>query len=191
MTTEQKKKKATIFSVLIVGCSNIIPMVFLICFASYFFYQGCSITVRTGKDIKKVWWLPEECSNVSYSFYQSDEIYEYNISDDSFHKATPFERECFVKIGECPVKIIRYTAIGYGWRVEFLSEINNLTYENQHELSHFRIVRKGYYCLREYRGNIMYYVFDEEQQKMYCYMNLGKNGIYIGVTDPFHEYVKD
>jgi hypothetical protein len=37
----------------------------------------------------------------------------------------------------------------------------------------------------------MYYVFDDEQQKMYCYINFSKNGIKITTTDPFYEYIKD
>jgi hypothetical protein len=128
---------------------------------------------------------------VSYSFCRSDEIYEYHVSTNCFAQASGNHQEDFIRINECPVKIIRYLAILHENRNQFLSEIYNLDCNLQDNYSCFRIVRKGFYYLKEYNNQILYYVFDEDQQKMYCYINVSKSGIKIDTTDPFNEYIRE
>jgi hypothetical protein len=160
---------------------------FFSCYAYGLYY----LTTRTGENVKRVWWLPSKCSGVSYSFCQSDEIYEYHIPADKFAQSTGNRHEVFLKIGDCPIKIIRYLAILRENRNQFLSEIYTLDSVSQNEYSCFRIVKNGYYHLREQNNQILYFVFDEDQQKMYCYVNVSKSGIKIDTTDPFNEYVRE
>ncbi|MDR2345565.1 MAG: hypothetical protein LBE18_05815 [Planctomycetaceae bacterium] len=147
------------------------------------------MTTRTGVNIQRLWWLSNKCSNISYSFCQSDEIYEYDVAPDFFAQVCGKHKQDFIRINEYPVKIIRYCAIIPSNRNQFLYEIYNLESDSQDNYSCFRIVKKGFYYLEEHNNQILYYVFDEEQQRMYCYINVSKNGIKIDTTDPFHEYI--
>lgn len=169
----------------------LVPIFMILCFILYNAYGLYSLTIRTGENVNRVWWLPSECSSVSYSFCQSDEIYEYHISESDFTHSELYRSDNFKKIGDCPIKIIRYLAILPSNRNQFLSEIYMLDGESQDAYSCFRVVERGFYCLKEHRNHISYFVFDQDTQKMYCYINLSKNGIKIDITDPYNEYIRE
>jgi hypothetical protein len=168
----------------------LVPIFMILYFILYNAYGLYSLTTRTGENVKKVWWLPKECSSVSYSFCQSDKIYEYHISENDFTQSENYRHENFLKIGDCPIKIIRYLAILPSNRNQFLSEIYMFDNELQNEYSCFRIVKNGFYCLEEHQNRILYFVFDQDMHKMYCYINTSKNGIRIDTTDPYNEYIR-
>jgi hypothetical protein len=170
--------------------SLFVPLSFCLFVLLYYGYGFYTLTTRTAENVKSVWWLPKECSSVSYSFCQSDEIYEYRISESDFLKSKQYQNNNFSKIGNCPIKMIRYRAILHGNRNHFLSEIYTLDSESQNEYSCFRIINNGFYSLKDSNGCILYFVFDRDQQKMYCYVNVSKGGILIDTTDPFSEYTR-
>jgi hypothetical protein len=170
-------------------CVPVFMLLLFVCVVTNAVYRN---TIHRGEDYVRVWWLAKECKNVSYLFFQSDEIYEFDATVDWYRDFAERKKLYYKEIDGFPIKIIRYTALLPQNRNKFLSEISLHAMDDQVNTSCFRFVRRGYYslCERE-NGNVLYFVYDQDISRVFCYVNLGGDGIRISSTDSSTVFEKD